>query len=65
MEKIKEYAYSTVLNTSYEDAISKVTDALKEEGFGVLTEIDVKSTLNWFFYLACPNIRPRVRPYHC
>jgi uncharacterized protein (DUF302 family) len=33
------------LNTSYEDAISKVTDALKEEGFGVLTEIDVKSTL--------------------
>jgi len=45
MEKIKEYAFSTVLNTSYEDAISKVTDALKEEGFGVLTEIDVKSTL--------------------
>lgn len=36
---------STVLNTSYEDAISKVTDALKKEGFGVLTEIDVKSTL--------------------
>ena len=33
------------MNTSYEDAISKVTDALKEEGFGVLTEIDVKSTL--------------------
>jgi uncharacterized protein (DUF302 family) len=45
MEKIKEYAFSTVLNTSYEDAISKVTDALKGEGFGVLTEIDVKSTL--------------------
>ena len=45
MEKIKEYALSTVLNTSYEDAISKVTNALKEEGFGVLTEIDVKSTL--------------------
>jgi uncharacterized protein (DUF302 family) len=45
MEKIKEYALSTVLNTSYEEAIFKVTDALKEEGFGVLTEIDVKSTL--------------------
>jgi len=45
MEKIKEYALSTVLNTSYEEAISKVTEALKEEGFGVLTEIDVKSTL--------------------
>jgi len=45
MEKIKEYAFSAILDTSYEDAISKVTDALKEEGFGVLTEIDVKSTL--------------------
>ena len=45
MERVKEYAFSTVLDTSYEDAISKVTDALKEEGFGVLTEIDVKATL--------------------
>jgi len=33
------------LDTSYEDAISAVTDALREEGFGVLTEIDVKGTL--------------------
>lgn len=45
MEKIREYAFSTVLDASYEDAVSKVTDALREEGFGVLTEIDVKSTL--------------------
>ena len=45
MEKITEYAFSTVLDASYEDAVSKVTDALKEEGFGILTEIDVKSTL--------------------
>ena len=45
MEKIKEYAFSTVLDASYEDAVTRVTDALKEEGFGVLTEIDVKSTL--------------------
>jgi len=44
MEKV-EYAFATVLNTSYEDAISKITEALKEEGFGVLTEIDVKATL--------------------
>jgi uncharacterized protein (DUF302 family) len=35
MEKVKTYAFSTVLDTSYEDAISRVTDALKEEGFGV------------------------------
>jgi len=45
MDKVKEYAFSTVLDASYEDAISKVVDALKEEGFGVLTEIDVKATL--------------------
>jgi len=45
MEKAKEYAFTTILNTSYEDAVSKITDALKEEGFGVLTEIDVKATL--------------------
>ena len=45
MEKAKEYAFTTVLNTSYEDAISRITNALREEGFGVLTEIDVKATL--------------------
>ena len=45
MEKMKKYAFSTVLETSYEEAIPKVKDALKEEGFGVLTEIDVKATL--------------------
>jgi uncharacterized protein (DUF302 family) len=45
MKKVKEYAFTTVLNTSYEDAISKITDALKDEGFRVLTEIDVKATL--------------------
>lgn len=33
------------LNMSYEQAVEKVTAALKEEGFGVLTEIDVKSTM--------------------
>jgi len=45
MEEIKGYAFTRVLSTSYEDTISKVRDVLKEEGFGVLTEIDVKETL--------------------
>jgi uncharacterized protein (DUF302 family) len=33
------------LSTTYQDALEKVTAALKAEGFGVLTEIDVKATL--------------------
>jgi uncharacterized protein (DUF302 family) len=45
MEEMKGYAFTRILNISYEDAISKVTEALKEEGFGVLTEIDVEATL--------------------
>jgi len=45
MEEVKKYAFHTVLDTSYEDAIVRVKNALKEEGFGVLTEIDVKETL--------------------
>jgi uncharacterized protein (DUF302 family) len=45
MEEVKKYAFSTVLDTSYDEAIVRVKDALKEQGFGVLTEIDVKQTL--------------------
>jgi uncharacterized protein (DUF302 family) len=33
------------LKLPYEQAIQKTTDALKAEGFGVLTQIDVKATL--------------------
>lgn len=39
------YAFSKKLDLSYEQAVDKVTAALKEQGFGVLTEIDVKATL--------------------
>lgn len=42
---VADYAYRTKLDLPYEQAIEKVTGALKEEGFGVLTEIDVKATL--------------------
>lgn len=39
------YYFSKTLNTSFEEAIEKTTEALKEEGFGILTEIDIKATL--------------------
>lgn len=40
-----EYGFRTTLALAYEDAIPLVTKALKQEGFGVLTEIDVTATL--------------------
>lgn len=44
-KSITDYGYRTQLDLPYQQAIEKVTAALKEEGFGVLTEIDVKATL--------------------
>ncbi len=38
------YYFSKTLNTDFETAISRVTEGLKNEGFGILTEIDVKDT---------------------
>ncbi len=39
------YGFSKVVNLGYDKAIEKVTEELKKEGFGILTEIDVKETL--------------------
>ena len=36
---------STKLNTTFEDAVERATRALADQGFGVLTRIDVKATL--------------------
>ncbi len=39
------YYISTTLETSFDDAVARVTEGLKDEGFGILTEIDVRATL--------------------
>ena len=39
-----DYGMLREVNLSYEEAIERVTASLKEQGFGVLTEIDVKAT---------------------
>ncbi len=41
----QELGMKVYLDTDYETALEQVTKALKVEGFGVLTEIDVKATL--------------------
>lgn len=42
---IEDISFQIHLDDDYDTAIIKVTYALKEEGFGVLTEVDVKDTL--------------------
>jgi uncharacterized protein (DUF302 family) len=39
------YCFSKTVNDTFDTAISNVTKELKKEGFGILTEIDVKETL--------------------
>ncbi len=42
---MSNYGIEQQLDMGYDDAVAKVTATLKDEGFGVLTTIDVKSTL--------------------
>ena len=38
-------AISTTMHTSFDDAVQRTREALAQNGFGVLTEIDMKATL--------------------
>jgi uncharacterized protein (DUF302 family) len=39
------YGFNIELNDNFDNAVKRVTEALKTEGFGVLTEIDVQATM--------------------
>ncbi len=40
-----KYGFSKITDYTFEQAIERVTEELKKEGFGVLTTIDIKDTL--------------------
>lgn len=42
---MNDYTFSTTLTQPYEAAVTAVRDALAGQGFGILTEIDLKATL--------------------
>ncbi len=45
MKTVGDYALEVTTSRSYDDAIARVTELLAQQGFGVLTEIDVRATL--------------------
>ena len=51
------YYLSKMLAVSFDEAINRVTEALKKEGFGILTEIDVAATLKKKINVDFPSYR--------
>jgi uncharacterized protein (DUF302 family) len=41
-----KYYFSKTMTGSFEDIVARATSALKTEGFGIITQIDVKQTLH-------------------
>jgi len=39
------YYFNTIIPGDFDDIVEKVTELLKKEGFGILTEIDIQKTL--------------------
>ena len=51
------YYISKMLTMPFDEAVSRATEALKNEGFGILTEIDVSATLKKKISVDFPNYR--------
>ena len=51
------YGFSIALHLPFDTVVEQVTEALKTEGFGVLTDIDVKATLKAKMNADIPNYR--------
>ena len=51
------FGFGKQVSTDFDTTIEKVTDALGDEGFGVLTEIDVSATLKKKLDVDMPNYR--------
>jgi uncharacterized protein (DUF302 family) len=49
--------YCTLAGLTFADAVTRVTDALKTEGFGILTDIDVQATMKAKLNLEVPAYR--------
>ncbi len=45
VQQLTNYSFGGETELSFDEAITKVTEALKEQGFGVLTEIDAQKVL--------------------
>ncbi len=51
----RTYGIRTTVPWPYQEAVARVTEALKREGFGVLTQIDVRETLRKKLDVDFPN----------
>lgn len=45
-----KYGFSATLDAPFSAVVDRVTEALKKEGFGILTDIDVKLRRGWNAY---------------
>jgi uncharacterized protein (DUF302 family) len=52
-----KYVFGKTVGLGFDEAVSRVTEALAKEGFGVLTEIDVAATLKKKLGLDMPPYR--------